>query len=101
MSFWDHLEILRWALFRVLCVFFLFFVLLLWAMPHIFDCFVLGPTSDDFFVYRLLTEWTHGMISFAEGFNVQIININVASQFMTHINTSMAFAAVLTFPVRV
>lgn len=101
MSFWDHLEILRWALFRVLCVFFLFFVLLLWAMPHIFDRFVLGPTSDDFFVYRLLTEWTHGMISFAEGFNVQIININVASQFMTHINTSMAFAAVLTFPVLV
>jgi len=98
MTFWDHLEILRWALFRVLCVFFVFFVLLLWAMPHIFSDFVLGPTSDDFFVYRWLTEWTHGFISFHEGFKVQIININVTSQFMTHINTSMAFAAILTFP---
>lgn len=98
MSFWDHLEILRWALFRVLVVFFAFVVILFMAMPHIFDRFVLGPTSDDFFVYRLLADWTHGVISFTQGFHIQIININVASQFMTHINTSMAFAAVLAFP---
>ncbi len=98
MSFWDHLEILRWALFRVVCVFFVSFALLLWVMPYIFSDFVLGPTNDDFFVYRKLTEWSHGLLSFNEGFHVQIININVASQFMTHINTSMAFAAIATFP---
>ena len=98
MTFWDHLEILRWALFRVLCVFFVFLVILIWAMPYVFTDFVLGPTTDHFFVYRYLTEWTHGIISFQEGFHVQIININVTSQFMTHINTSMAFAAIMTFP---
>ncbi len=98
MSFWDHLEILRWALFRVVCVFFVSFALLLWVMPYIFSDFVLGPTTDDFFVYRKLSEWSHGLLSFTEGFHVQIININVASQFMTHINTSMAFAAIATFP---
>jgi len=98
MSFWDHLEVLRWALFRVLIVFLVSFVVILWAMPRIFDGFVLGPTSDEFFVYRLLTEWTHGIISFTPGFHVQIININVASQFMTHINISMAFAAIFSFP---
>lgn len=98
MSFWDHLEVLRWTLFRVLCAFFVFFCLTLWAMPHVFDEFVLGPTSSDFFIYRWLTDITHGFISFNEGFKVQIININVASQFMTHINTSMAFAAIFTFP---
>lgn len=98
MTFWDHLEILRWALFRVLCVFVVFFIAVLWAMPHIFDSFVLGPTTDDFFLYRWVPIWTHGLITFTPGFNVQIININVASQFMTHINTSMAFALILTFP---
>lgn len=98
MTFWDHLEILRWALFRVICIFFVLFALLLWAMPYVFTDFILGPTSDQFFVYRYLTEWTHGIISFHQGFNVQIININVTSQFMTHINTSMAFAAIFTFP---
>ncbi len=98
MTFWDHLETLRWALFRVLCVFFVLFILLLWAMPYIFSDFVLGPTSDSFFVYKYLNEWTHGLINFQQGFHVQIINISVTSQFMTHINTSMAFAAILTFP---
>ena len=98
MTFWDHLEILRWALFRVLAVFFVVFIVVLWAMPTVFDRFVLGPTSDDFFVYRLLNEWTHGLLGFNEGFSVRIININVASQFMTHISTSAVFAMVLTFP---
>lgn len=98
MTFWDHLETLRWALFRACCVFFVFFAVLLWAMPKIFTPFVLGPTTDHFFVYRLLSEWTHGLLSFPEGFHVQIININVSSQFMTHISTSMTFAAILTFP---
>ena len=31
-------------------------------------------------------------------FDVQIININVASQFMTHISTSISMAAVIAFP---
>lgn len=98
MSFWDHLEILRWALFRVVCGFFIFFCVTLWAMPHIFDTFVLGPTSSDFIVYKWLPEVTHGLISFNEGFKAEIININVASQFMTHINTSMAFAGIMVIP---
>lgn len=98
MTFWDHLEELRWVLFRVVCAFFVLFCVTLWAMPHIFDEFVLGPTSSDFFIYRWLTDVTHGVISFNEGFKVEIININVASQFMTHINTSMTFALILTFP---
>lgn len=98
MTFWDHLEILRWALFRVLCVFVVFVALLFWAMPYIFTDFILGPCSDDFFVYRSLSKLTHGLIAFEQGFNVQIINIHVSSQFMTHINTSMAFAGIFTFP---
>ncbi|MCF0199369.1 MAG: twin-arginine translocase subunit TatC, partial [Bacteroidaceae bacterium] len=98
MTFWDHVEQLRWALFRVVCVLVCLMGATLWSMPRIFDTFVLGPTSSDFFVYRLCTQWSHGLLRFDEGFSVQIININVASQFMTHINTSITFAAILTFP---
>lgn len=98
MSFWDHLEVLRWAIIRVLGVFVVFFIIMLWLMPRIFSTFVLGPTSGHFFVYQALSKWTHGVFGFDPNFHVQIININVASQFMTHINTSMAFAAVLAFP---
>lgn len=98
MSFWDHLEVLRWALFRIACCLAICLVGTYMAMPHIFDKFILAPTTNDFFVYRWLTEISNGMIHFDPNFSVQIININVASQFMTHIHTSFALAAICTFP---
>ena len=98
MSFWDHLEVLRWALFRSACVLTICLIGTFWALPYIFDDFILAATSNDFFVYRWLSEVSHGLISFSPDFNVQIININVASQFMTHISTSVSLAAVIAFP---
>lgn len=68
------------------------------AMPHIFDDFILAATTNDFFVYRWLSEYSGGAITFDPNFHVEIININVASQFMTHISTSISCAAVLAFP---
>lgn len=98
MSFWDHLEVLRWALFRTACVLLVAFCLWFWAMPHIFDSFVMGATSSDFFVYRWLTQLSHGLISFDPDFSVEIINIEVTGPFMIHIKTSFYMAAIVTFP---
>ena len=98
MSFWDHLEVLRWALFRTACVMLVAFCLWFWAMPHIFDSFVMGATSSDFFVYKWLTKLSHGLISFDPNFNVEIINIEVTGPFMIHIKTSFYMAAIVTFP---
>lgn len=97
MTFWGHLEVLRWALMRVVAVLLVCMVGCFIAMPHIFDAFVLGPTSSEFFLYK----WLSGLpfFNFAdESFHVDIININVASQFMTHITTSLWFSLVLIFP---
>lgn len=97
MTFWGHLEVLRWALMRVAIVLLVCVVGWFLAMPHIFDSFVLGPTSSDFFLYR----WLSGLPFFNfddKTFHVDIININVASQFMTHIKTSFWFALVVIFP---
>jgi sec-independent protein translocase protein TatC len=98
MSFWDHLEVLRWAVFRSACVLAVIMVGTFIAMPYIFDRFILAPTSNDFFTYRLLNRIGGGMVSLSPDFEVQIININVASQFMTHISTSISLAAVIAFP---
>ncbi len=100
MSFWDHLEELRGVLFRVGAVLVLALIGVFIALPHIFDRFILGPTSADFFLYRFFSG---GALPFLPdfgdtGFSVDIININVASQFMTHISTSFWIALVLTFP---
>ena len=76
MTFWEHLEVLRWSLMRVVIVLLVFVVGCFMAMPYIFDDFVLGPTSSDFFLYR----WLSGLpfFNFADkSFHVDIININV------------------------
>ena len=98
MSFWDHLEVLRWALFRSTCVLAVIMVGTFIAMPYIFDRFILAPTSNDFFTYRWLNAIGRGVVRLSPDFDVQIININVASQFMTHISTSISLAAVIAFP---
>ena len=98
MSFWDHLEVLRWALFRSACVLAFIMVGTFIAMPYIFDRFILAPTSNDFFTYRWLNAMGGGIVKLSPDFDVQIININVASQFMTHISTSISLAAVIAFP---
>ena len=102
MTFWDHLEVLRWALVRIVSVLAILVVLSFLAMPYIFDDFILGPTSSDFFVYRWFAAMGKTVPFFPdfsdEGFHADIININVASQFMTHITTSFWISLVLLFP---
>ncbi len=101
LSFWEHLEELRWVLFRVAVAVFVALVGVFAIMPRIFDKFILGPTTSDFFLYKLFSAG--GKIPFLPDFSdatfaVDIININVASQFMTHISTSFWLALVLVFP---
>lgn len=102
MSFWDHLEVLRWSVFRVAIALVVLVVLCFIAMPYIFDSFILGPTTSEFFVYRWLSSLGKSgsalLPDFSSDFNVSIININVASQFLTHISTSFWLALVLVFP---
>ena len=101
MSFWGHLEELRRTLFRVVAVLLVFMIACFCVMPDLFDSFVLGPTTSDFFLYRWLSNLGGtGMFlpDFSnDDFAVEIININVASQFLTHISTSFWFALVLMF----
>ena len=102
MSFWDHLEALRWSLMRVAIVMVILLVGLFSYMPTIFDKFVLAPTTSNFFLYRWLSKLGQLGPFFPnfgnDNYAVEIININVASQFMTHITTAFWFAFILSFP---
>ena len=101
LTFWEHLEELRWTIMRIAIAALVAMIVIFIAMPHVFTTFVLGPTTSDFFLYRWLGSL--GQLPFlpdfaAGDFRVEIININVASQFMTHITTSFWFALVTAFP---
>ena len=102
MTFWGHLEALRWVLVRVVAVLFLFMIASFCFMPYLFEHVILAPTTSDFPLYQWLAKLGSLGPFFPDfsddNFHVEIININVASQFMTHISTSFWFALVLIFP---
>ncbi len=101
MSFWEHLEVLRWTLLRIILVYFILVGICFALMPYIFNTIIMGPTSSDFILYR----WLSGLggdgsffPNFSEDFKVDIINVKLASQFMTHISTSFCLGFMLLFP---
>lgn len=101
MTFWDHLDVLRGSLFRMLGAVLVAFIAVFAFLPKVFDRFILGATSSDFFLYKWFAAL--GSLPFTpdfadESFHVDIININVASQFMTHMRASFWIGLVLVFP---
>ncbi|KAA6327212.1 Sec-independent protein translocase protein TatC [termite gut metagenome] len=102
MTFWEHLEELRWTIIRSVIALFVFAIGGFIVMPYIYDNVIMGPTRPDFFLYRYLCKATSAfpfMPDFCDDtFIVQIININLASQFFRHMTTSFWLALILTFP---
>ena len=103
MSFWDHLDALRDVLVRIAVVVTLVTIALFVAMPSIFDAVILAPCRGDFVLYRCfeaITAMVPQLPPFsAAGFHVELINIQLASQFFIHMSTSFWLALVLSFPV--
>lgn len=102
MTFWDHLDELRKILFRIGIFVTVLAVIFFSYMRQIFDTVILAPTQTDFFFYRWLNDLAIKLPilpDFCIGeFHVNIININLASQFFVHISTSFWFALVFSFP---
>jgi sec-independent protein translocase protein TatC len=105
MSFWDHLEELRWTLFRsilALVVLAIGFFAFMRGAGGIFDGIILGPTRGDFLTYRLFCNVAAAFSFLSEfcdtTFRIEIINIKLATQFFTHMTTSFWLALVCAFP---
>ncbi|MDR2764010.1 MAG: twin-arginine translocase subunit TatC [Tannerella sp.] len=105
MSFWDHLEELRWTLFRSILALFIFaigFFVFMRGDDGIFPNIILGPTRGDFITYRLFCSVASSFSFLSEfcdtAFRIEIINIKLATQFFTHMTTSFWLALVFAFP---
>ena len=87
MSFWEHLDVLRGALIRVLAVVFALSCLGLAFKEPLFKV-ILAPARPDCFIYRLL-----GM-----DFEMTLINVDISAQFVTHLRASVVAGFILSFP---
>lgn len=102
MTFWDHLEELRWTLLRSIVAMVIFTIVGIIVMPYIYDTVILGPAKADFFLYKYLCYVTSSvpyLPDFCDNtFHVKLVNYSITSQFFRHMTTSFWMALVLTFP---
>lgn len=87
MSFWEHLDVLRGAIFRILIAVCLLSSLGLAFKEFLFSI-ILAPARPDFFMYRLL----------GTSFSMELINVDISAQFFVHLKASLAAGFILAFP---
>jgi len=101
MSFWEHLEELRWHLVRVVIVLLLLAIAAFIMRKFIFDVIILAPKNPDFITYKglcALGQYLHTDALCIGAEPLQIINIQMSGQFMVHLYVSMMTALVVAFP---
>ena len=101
MSFWDHLEELRGHIFRSLAAILVFSIAAFLAKHFIFDDIILAPKNDDFITNRLLCKLGEllSVDSLCVGkLNLNMQNINMSGQFMTHMYVSFVVGLVVAAP---
>ncbi len=102
MSFWDHLDALRKVLFRIIILTALAAGVMFAAMPWIFDHIIMAPCSTSFVTYSAFDRIaeTLGFEGLAPGdsFKVNIVSIQLTSQFFIHMSAACWGALVVAFP---
>ena len=101
MTFWEHLEELRWHLLRAAAVLLVFAIAAFVNRHFVFDTLVLAPKDSEFITYRLLcqlSEYLGVQTLCLDITSLEIININLSGQFMVHIYISIMAAIVAAFP---
>lgn len=101
MTFWEHLEELRWHLLRAAIILLLLAIGAFIMRDFIFDQIILAPKESDFLTYRLLCalgKWLSVNALCIGTVPLEIINIRMSGQFITHIYVSLMTAVVVAFP---
>lgn len=101
MSFWEHLEELRWHLVRAVIVLLLLAIGAFIMRKFIFDVVILAPKDPDFITYKWLCtlgKWLSTEALCMGTSPLEIINIQMSGQFLVHIYVSMMAALVVAFP---
>ena len=101
MSFLDHLEVLRWHIIRSIAAVIIFAVVAFIFHDFIFDSIILSPKMPDFWTNRQLCRLAEIVNTPSLCINshpFEIININMAGQFSTHIMVSIIAGIIIAFP---
>lgn len=102
MSFFDHLEVLRWHIIRSMAVVVVLAVLVFIYIGPIYNDIILGPTHENFITYRILCALDHrlhlGDRLCVNQLQVRFQNMEVTGQFMTALTSSLMIAFIASVP---
>lgn len=88
ITFWDHLDELRFSLFRILGAIALFGIMAFVLKDELFAV-VLAPRSSDFITYQLLG---------VGDFSIHLMNTGLTEQFMIHMRTALYAGLLVASP---
>lgn len=88
LTFWEHLDVLRGSLIRMLLAAVLAGVLA-FVFKDLLFAVVLAPADDSFVTYRLLK---------AEPFSIKLINTGLTEQFMVHMKVALLAGLLIASP---
>jgi len=101
MSFWDHLTELRKRMLRMIVAWFSMSIVAFLNRDIIFDKIILAPKDTSFVTYKWLCDL--GRFLHVDGLclppmSINIVNLNLSGQFMTHMTVSMFAGIILASP---
>jgi sec-independent protein translocase protein TatC len=108
MSFFEHLEALRWHIIRTALFILVFAIVAFIYFKDIFKGIIMAPTTPGFWTYQVMCHfgnWMHSMMSFinpddfcVHAFDFHLINTEMAGQFTLQLNTSIMIGLILGIP---
>ena len=96
MSFFEHIEELRWHLLRAAASVLIFTVIVFLLKDFVFQHVILGPTSPDFITYQLFCKYLPQFCFYPQ--HLQIITRDIQEQFLSHIKVSLWLGFIVSFP---
>ena len=100
MSFFDHLEALRWHLVRSALAIVVFTIGVFIYYDWIYDHIIMAPSKSNFWTFRMmcgLGQFLHRDMCPSK-INIQLINTEMAGQFTLQIDSSLMIGLVLGIP---
>ena len=98
MTFWDHLDVLRTYIIRILVVWVLLSIAAFFFKDEIFYV-VMAPKDDGFITYQWLDQLSRKLGGDGlDDFHVQLINTGLTRQFMLHVKASFFVGLLSAIP---
>jgi sec-independent protein translocase protein TatC len=108
MSFWEHLEELRWHLVRSILAIIILAIAAFLSKDLIFNQIILAPKSSEFITNKGLCRLSQWLASVWQAFpseslcikdfSLKLINIKLAGQFLIHLYISIFAGIIVAFP---